>query len=411
MAKTPWLTSDGLIAAVQRRISVPLSEVTFTEDDILEFANHEMQNSQVPSIMQYHQEYFVSKTDVELEVDKVRYAIPDRAIGLKLRDLFYQDESGSLTQMVQINADDQDIYSTGSGTQEQPYTYYLEGNDVVLTTSSLPSPTGSLVFSFFMRPNQLVVDSKAAICESFQKEITITVGSMVAGDSLSINGITFTAVASGAGDDQFVIGGTSIITATNLATAINNNGEAGTASNSTPATAIVTVTYTDRTWEFESTNEVGMTVSDDLLIKCTEDIPSNIENSTNIDFLQTKAGHKTYAYDITLSSDAISGDTFTITDENVPNDFLVGDYICSSYECIIPQIPTDLHSLLVERTCARILASQGDMEMLGHVNQKVQEMESRQGNMVGQRVEGSPIKVVNRYSALRSGKWNFRNIF
>ena len=77
MAK-PWMTSSDLVASVKRDISFPTSQVTFTDDDILEFANEEMLLAQVPSVMQFHEEYFVFEVDVTLEANKSKYALTDR---------------------------------------------------------------------------------------------------------------------------------------------------------------------------------------------------------------------------------------------------------------------------------------------------------------------------------------------
>ncbi len=50
---------------------------------------------------------------------------------------------------------------------------------------------------------------------------TVTISGMVATQTVIINGTTFTCVASGATANQFNVGGTDTITATNLAAAIN----------------------------------------------------------------------------------------------------------------------------------------------------------------------------------------------
>ena len=118
MAAKPWVTSDDLIEEVKNRIAVPISEVTYSENDILDSANKEMMDSQVSNIMKYHEEFFVYKESVSLSSNQLRYPIPHRAIGMKLRDLFYKDQNGNLIQMVRINADDQDIYQYSSGTQQ-----------------------------------------------------------------------------------------------------------------------------------------------------------------------------------------------------------------------------------------------------------------------------------------------------
>nr|MBA3777403.1 hypothetical protein [Betaproteobacteria bacterium] len=50
---------------------------------------------------------------------------------------------------------------------------------------------------------------------------TLTLTSVVATNTVTINGVTFTAVAAGATGNQFNVGGTDTITAANLAAAIN----------------------------------------------------------------------------------------------------------------------------------------------------------------------------------------------
>jgi hypothetical protein len=86
----------------------------------------------------------------------------------------------------------------------------------------------------------------------------------------------------------------------------------------------------------------------------------------------------------------------------------IGDYACVANECIIPQIPPDLHNTLAERTAARILAAIGDVEGLQASNAKLQEIETRQGTILDDRVEGAPQKITARHSLLRYGKMGTR---
>lgn len=75
---------------------------------------------------------------------------------------------------------------------------------------------------------------------------TVTLSSMVATDTVTINGTVFTCVASGATGNQFNVGGTDTITATNLAAAINASATTTVKGCVTAlsAAAIVTVTCT-----------------------------------------------------------------------------------------------------------------------------------------------------------------------
>jgi hypothetical protein len=81
----PYYTSADIIESVKRKIAVPLSQNTFTQLDVLSFANEEMFISQVPSVLQFHSEYFVTYVTIPLFTNVSRYPIPSRAIGQKLR--------------------------------------------------------------------------------------------------------------------------------------------------------------------------------------------------------------------------------------------------------------------------------------------------------------------------------------
>ena len=400
--KTPWFTSNDLIESVKRKISFPISQVTFTEDDILSFANEEMAISQVPSVMLYHEEYYVASLEVALATNQSRYAIPDRAIGLKLRDLFFKDANGNLSEMSRVSAEDKSYWSGTSGSTTSVHKYYLEGNFVVLTPD-ITTNTGSLVFYFYLRPNQLVLNERACISTSFQK--TVTIASVIADDVLTIGDETFTA-----GTD-FVIGGTDTITATNLTTAINTNGVA----TATSSIGVITLVYDDVTLEITGSDALTMAVQSTLTVNFDQvpatytDIRTNVVEDlflagVLIDFLQTKPGHQIIDYDILIPTGGISGTSITFADGVVPDTFLVGDYVCLSNECIIPQLPPDLHNGLAERTCARVQAAQGDQDGVNASMMKIKEIEGAQGTLLDQRVEGSPQKISGRHGLLRYNK-------
>lgn len=399
---TPWYTSDDLIAAVKRKISFPTYQSTFTDNDILAFANEEMMIAQVPSILTYHEEYLVYSKEVPLVENQNRYALPERSIGLKLRDIFYKDSNGNLSDMTRISPDDKAFFQISSGANNGVRKFYLENNDVVVLPIPTTGPTGFLVMSYFLRPNQLVANNRAAIISKFCNKVTIDNTSLVAGDTLSIAGQTFTAVAGAPSDDEFQIGLTSVITATNLVSCINLNGTVS-ANNGNPSTATVTVEHETLSYTFETDNETAFVIDQRQCVKFNS-IPSNIVSGSMVDLLQTKPGHKLKKMDIKLAANSVSTTEIFFSASDIPSDLVVGDYLCLVNESIIPQIPTDLHNVLAERTCARILAAIGDTEGLQVTNSKLQEMEIRQSNLIDSRVVGAPQKILARNSLLR----NFR---
>lgn len=414
MAFTPWLTSEKLIEAVKRKISFPVDQNTFSEEDILAFANEEMQISQIPNVMEFHEEYFVTSVGITLEANKSRYPIPNRAIGMKLRDVMYGDGNatlqtpyGNLFEMTMLNPGDKAYFQNTNSSYPGLLKYYLEGNNIVLVPSLSTNATGLLVCYFFLRPNQLVEQDRAAIISGFSKTITVSNASLAPGDTLTIDSQSFTAVASGAGANQFEIGATNTQTATNLVSCLNTNGIV-TANNGSPATNVVKVVYETRTFDIEASNTVALVVQSTIGLESTSSIPENITDGSLVDLLQTLPGHKTYKYDVEVPEGGVSGSTLSLNETDVPEDFIVGDYVCSENECIIPQIPPELHTGLAERVCGRILSAIGDREGLQDVNAKIEQINSKEGVLIDNRVDASPKKLFNKRSFMRMNKSNQR---
>jgi len=410
MAAKPWLTTQGLINSVKRKISMPLEQGTFGLSDVVSFLNEEMQISQVPSIMEFSEEYFVYRVRIPLVSGQSRYDIPDRAIGMKIRDIFVEDENGNMGDTSRISPDDKAYWQSSAVNYTQNYLYYIEGNQVVFTPTTQTS-VGYLVFYIYLRPNQLVLDTRAAIAEDFVKQITISVNP-TAGDTLTINGEEYTAVASGATTNEFNIGLTTTTTASNLAAAIVSPMSASSDTN------IVKVFYSDATYVFEASNTSSIVVSDEIGVNFDQlptewTDPDTLETEdlftegALVDFLQTKPGHRTYGYDQELLS--IEGTEAYFA--SIPTGFIVGDYVCLANECIIPQIPPDLHNGLAERAGARILASMGDQAGLQVSMAKINEIDGRQSTLLNNRVTGAPMKVGGRNSMLRAGKGRSRRGF
>ena len=409
MAATAWMTSDQLVEAIKRKISIPIAQNTYSSNDILAFTNEELLIAQVPALLEHHEEYFVTYQVVPLRANVNRYAIPKRAIGDKLRDIFYSDNAeivgldyGNLFEMTRLDPADKAFFQATMTASEALPSFYMEGGYVVLSPNVGSAPTGKLVMYYFLRPNQLVSNDRAAIAEYFVKTMVVSNSTIAAGDTVTIGDIEFEAVASGASGTQFNIGATSIDTASNLATVIQSEGTY-IASNGVVSSATVTVKYTEMDTDFETSNTVGFAISDDQGIEFDE-IPENIANGSKIDFLQTDGSHKTYEFDVRLGNSAISGDIITFGEGVVPDSFEIGDYICTSGECIIPQIPSDLHNGLAERASARILAAIGDSQGLQITNSKISDIVSAERTMISNRVEGAPLKVNNIHSILQNSK-------
>jgi hypothetical protein len=310
---------------------------------------------------------------------------------MKLRDLFFVDSQNQLVEMSKINPDDESFFSIDSNTNTTPIYYKVQNNSIVIVPEISQNVNGKLRFSYYLRPNSLVTDDRAAISTSFQKSVTFDNTTLVSGDTVTVGSVTLVA-----GTD-FAIGANSSITATNFGTALSASY---TTTVSGPECVI---TYFERSLAISSSNSVASQVQSTITIGCSA-VPSEIVEGAIVDVLQADGGHNTLKIDVRLAPGAVASNSITFSESDIPADFVVGDYVCLQYQCIIPQIPTDLHTLLAERTCARILESMGDQAGLASANKKIGDLEARQSVILDSRVDGSPTKVFNRHSLLRYGK-------
>jgi hypothetical protein len=404
--------------------------------------NEELQISAVPAIRELHEEYFVYKCPPTALVDGIsRYPIPSRAQGGSVRDINWSDSSGNFFKMSRIAPEEKSFYQQSSGSNQAIGKYYLEGNEIVITPQVVAGATGSLNFFIYLRPNFLVRDDRAAIIEGFQKALVVSDNSQIQVDDTIIITTgnqsnspvvtTLTAVASSPSANQFEIGATAAITAANINSAINNLGLEDVSC--TVSSSISTVDYSDISTSF-SVASSGISVDnnyvyikfDNLATSYTDpetDITEDLyQTNSLVDFLQMNPGHRTYTYDVKLRQ-ILPGNVgkFKMTDLQTwvnnssggPQKYVsiqVGDYICLANECIIPQIPPELHSKLAEMVAARILMAIGDKEGLAVSMGKLAEMDKQQAALIGQRVESSVPKVFNQFSLLRLGKRGRRRL-
>ena len=134
-------------------------------------------------------------------------------------------------------------------------------------------------------------------------------------------------------------------------------------------------------------------------------LPSDFSTNTLLDFLQVKSPHKTLSFDIAPVSINSTSKIITFNVNDIPENLSIGDHIALAEECAIPQVPSDLHVVLAHRVAARCLEALGDIEGLQAANQKLAEMEQKTQNLIDNRVEDAPQKIVNRHSILRRGTY------
>ncbi len=425
-----YYNSETLIDSVKRRINIPTNQNTFTDSDILAFADEELALSLVPSIMSLHEDHLLYEGLVPLTPNTREYLIPYRAIGNKLYDLMYKDLNGNFLPMSQTTWSDEPNYN-GAYTTNLIYAYYVRNNRIGLLPTFNGINTGSLRFMYYIRPSSLVPSPQVAV----------------------INSINLT---------------TGVLTFNNLPATFSTNTLVDFYQFKSPHTILnidvqpITVSQATKTMVFNVGNTI-MTLSPGLVVNAVDGgylLLSDTNNSTQYFMWFDKTGSTpaptgpdtfgrtgihvslvglVSALDVStaiqgalpspqfsavLDSTSVVittgpgggvsvgsvpwGDSSfnfmsTSTPSDIPSFLSVGDHVALAEQCCIPQVPSDLHVYLAQKTAERILESQGDAQGLALAQQKSKEMEFRAGTIIDNRVDESPPKLVNRHGILRSG--------
>lgn len=308
-----YLTSSSLIESAKLRAMIPEAQVTFRAEDFLRFANEEMDTAVVPYVMSFHEDYFIFPATIPLEPNVTKYSIPYRAVGNKLRDVFYSDTGGNFYEMTRALIEDL-AFSQYAINSVRAFT--VQNNELCLIPEDKGfSVTGNLKMYYYIRPNQLVTEDRAMTIES----INTTTG------EITVNAV-----------------------------------------------------------------------------------PNIYSVGTVVDLIQTKSPHKCLSIDLSIANVDSTNRIITIAPASIPTKLEVGDMVCLAEECVIPQIPTDIHSLLAQRIACRCLEAMNDSAGLQAANAKLAEMELKLGAVIQDRVEGAPLKVANRHSALRNSRRPYR---
>jgi hypothetical protein len=164
MAAPGYYTATDLIESAKVRCLVPVDEITFKEEDLLRFANEEIQNTLLPYILKLKEEFYVVREYLQTSPTQLAYPIPYRAIGGKLRQLFFNNtpnRSGIMTPLTRIQPEDMNYTSFHQGTDVSKF--YVENDSIVFPAVEGSMQTGYVEMSYYLRPNKLVKASRVGI--------------------------------------------------------------------------------------------------------------------------------------------------------------------------------------------------------------------------------------------------------
>ncbi len=412
MPRGGYLTSTTLLETIKREAMVPASNFALNDADFLAMANQELRIGMMPSIMQYHQEFGV-RTDAPIAIaaNQSAYPIPYRAVGSKVREVFYMDQNNNWCKMSRIDPDHKPYYQQTNSANTYIH-FYVEGNSVVLIPSVSSTPVGSLVYSYYMRPNELVDETR--ISSITDVTTTDTSGSITTISAAAA--AVCTSVAHGLTTGNIVN-----ISASNSTPVILGNYAVTVLSADTFSVPVTTtIAGTTAAWTYDTTiftvDQIPTGVT--AFIQAGNTI-TGFSTTSLLDICQTLPGHQTLAYDIqplainatnrTIQFYTPDITTYSFSPNVIPAP-VAGDYIAFAGECFIPQIPTELHDVLSQRVVLRALQALGDAQGYGIAKDKLGEMEKSTGTLIDNRTEGAPTKISNLGGTLRAVK-SFNRFF
>ncbi len=305
--KLPYFTTDELIKAIKRNVTVPVSQKTFQDEDFIAFLNEEMSLGLVPQIMKMKEDYLLTIVNIPIEAGLREYQIPARAVGNKLKELAYVDGNGNICEMTKVDIGDLPFWNNEQRNNSVPYAYFI-ANNVINLISTFNVASGFLQFTYYMRPNQLVMLKDVGIVQSID----------------TITGQVF-----------------------------------------------------------------------------LDKVPTDFNVNKQYDVVQQISPHKCLTIDLTITG--LNTVNKSVTFATVPTGLKVGDHLTLAQQSAIPQIPSDMHPILGHRAGRRCVSAQGDTEAVQVTTGMVNEFQENSMNIISDRVEDSPKKIVGNRNLIRTG--------
>lgn len=133
-----------LCSKIRKIEAIPTSSSTFTDEDLTELLNMELQSYVVPVIQKVREEYFVIVETVPfaLVID-----IPPEAIGMRLRDVT-SIRGTTITNIPRLNPEE---LSLGTGL----FGYIIRNNQIIFSAEI--KSIDSIQLSYYKKPNDLTV--------------------------------------------------------------------------------------------------------------------------------------------------------------------------------------------------------------------------------------------------------------
>ena len=156
------ITGDRMVDSVRKRTMCPDDTSIFTDVDILDILDEEMNVQVLDKLVRLHGENLTISVDIPRNASG-SYSIPNRALGNKLRDVSLVN-GNTIYEMSQISIGELPDYSNYSEPYTQLDLFYIENNKIKLVTAT--RSYDSIRMRYYLRPNFLTKVEEAGIVNS-----------------------------------------------------------------------------------------------------------------------------------------------------------------------------------------------------------------------------------------------------
>jgi hypothetical protein len=157
------LTGDKLVESIRLRAFIPDDTATYTDQDILNVANEEMDVQLLDKLLSLHEEHLTVHVDIPRNSSGV-YEIPYRAIGNKVRDVSLVT-GGQVYELSQVSIGELSDYSfTNATIVDDLDKFYIESNFIKVLQPS--RSYDSIRIHYYIRPSVITKMDKAGTISS-----------------------------------------------------------------------------------------------------------------------------------------------------------------------------------------------------------------------------------------------------
>ena len=160
------LTGDRIIDSVRKRTMTPDDTSIFTDQDILDIVNEELDAQVLNDLLTLHEEHLTVHIDIPRN-ENGAYDIPYRAIGNKIRDVSLVTTNDYVYELTQVSIGELPDHSGANSLDSYLDRFYVESNQIKLI-----NPTrayGAVRIYFYIRPNVLTKTREAGIISSIEE--------------------------------------------------------------------------------------------------------------------------------------------------------------------------------------------------------------------------------------------------